>query len=51
MEENREKLRCIRCINCNKLLFKIPAYTITNVEQKCPRCGLVHTYKLEAQSK
>ena len=36
----------IRCIRCKKLLGRVPAGTVADVEIKCPKCKTVHTYKL-----
>lgn len=46
MEDNREQQMCIRCVNCNKLLGKVPIDTVAEIEMKCPRCRVEFTYKL-----
>lgn len=45
MEERQE----IRCINCNKLLGRVPEGTKANIEMKCPKCKVVHTYRLKGE--
>ncbi|MBB6218201.1 phage FluMu protein Com [Anaerosolibacter carboniphilus] len=39
----------IRCIDCKKVLGKIPEGTQVEIEIKCPKCKTTHTYKFEAQ--
>lgn len=36
----------IRCINCNKLLGKVPGNTIAEIEMKCTKCKTIHTYRI-----
>jgi phage FluMu protein Com len=38
----------IRCINCKKLLGKVPKNTEVEIEIKCPKCKTTHKYILEA---
>lgn len=41
--ENKQE---IRCINCEKLLGRVPKNTIAKIEIKCPKCKYIHTYQL-----
>lgn len=39
----------IRCINCSKLLGKVPDNETFEIEIKCPKCKTLHTYTMEAR--
>lgn len=42
-------MREIRCIECSKLLGKVPEDAEFEIEMKCGKCKTTHTYKSEAQ--
>lgn len=44
-----ETLIEIRCINCNKLLGKVPDDETFKIELKCQKCKTIHMYKIEAR--
>lgn len=41
-----DELKEIRCIRCKKLLGRVPEKTEAEIEMKCPKCKMVHTYKI-----
>ena len=41
----------IRCVKCNRLLFKHEGEGCFRVEVKCPKCGHIHNYTMEEKVK
>lgn len=48
MEDNRIE---IRCVECGKLLGRVPEDTNTTIEIKCAKCKAIHTYEIGLEGK
>ena len=39
----------IRCVKCNRLLFKFNGGTWSDTEHKCPKCGTLNKIRIEKE--